>query len=1238
MPLNNRSLVVFVVFLLASFATAAPISRITKPIDINQRKVVSGTVHRLAQPQFDRGMVDEGMPMTYMILALRPSAAQQVEFETLLAEQQNPDSSNFHKWLTPESFADRFGLSQSDQFKVTQWLTSEGFTVNESGRGRNWIAFTGTAGQVSRALHTSIHRFQVNGETHYANTSDPSVPDAIAEVTSGFIGLHDFHLQSYAKQAKPNATSGTLHYLAPEDFSTIYDIAPLYSAGFDGTGATIAVVGESNIALSDLRSFKTRFNLPANDPKVVFYGGINPGTNTSVAEADLDLEWAGAIAPKAALYYYYGQDVFTATITAINANIAQIITFSYGGCELNFPAPFYRSIFQQASAQGITVLAASGDTGAAACDYAGFEPQVSQGGRVSFPAVLPEITAVGGTQFAEGTGTYFRPTNSANGGSAISYIPEEAWNESDDTAPVSGGGGASVIFPKPAWQQAPGVPNGNVRYVPDIALNASASIDPYYVYTQGGPALFGGTSVPTPSMAGVVALLNQYLVKNGTLKKPGLGNINPQLYRLSQAAPSALHDIVAGTNKVACIQGSVDCLTGFIGYAATPGYDLATGLGSLDVNSLFNSWNTTGKSVSVSLSVNSARVTLNDVVIATLTVTGTDAVPTGTVDFSIGGTALGSATLTPGSGNTSMATLSLPVGTFVAGTYVLVAQYSGNAIFNGGGATANIQITVPPNASAITLTAPVQVWPATPADPQGVLYQTTLTLRERAGVPAVVTGFTIDGVVQNVSQYFPTTAIPANTNLSITVTLKNLLAPATKTFGITGIDAAGVVWKRQATVTYFPVPLFDDFAITAYPSTISQDVRNKLCQWPVRLTIDDIGGFGSTLSAIFVGGVDYSDQITPIFGTPRLQELGSLQGTLCLNDVKVPGTTTIEVDRSDGYLRQIAVSFTGPASAASTLAVTPPTVSLASAPGQVSTAILAVNLADNLQSWTAIVTPGNRTTGWLTATQLAGSGSGQISLTASGAGFEPGVYRAIVTVQALGTSPQSVSVPVTFVYNGSAGTMITGLGNAFSQSQPTLAPGMLLSIVGSNLSNTTRAIASDPFPYGADGVSVQVNGLQAPILFVSPTQLNIQVPYGAGAGPGVIGVNNNGQVAGMAVQIAPSAPGIFIGATPSVNQDGVVTLYLTGAGEVSNLITTGTAPDLKTAAANLPKSILPLQATVGGYPVFVQFAGIGAGLVGITQVNLIVPESVPLGLQDAVITINGVPSNPARITVLPPKR
>jgi uncharacterized protein (TIGR03437 family) len=1234
---SQKLVSIFILSLGFAGAAAAAPDRVTRPVNVNQTRALSGHARSLAQPQFDRGPVDPALRMEYMMLVVQPSAAQQAELDLLLAGQQNPSSPLYRQWLTPEEFGNRFGLSPADHSKVVAWLTSQGLAVNESGRGRNWIAFSGAAGQVSRALQTPIHRFQAGGETHYANTVEPSVPEALAEVIGGFIGLDDYQLQSFVRRVSPEYNSGTSHYLAPEDFATIYNVGPLYQAGFDGTGQSIAVVGQSAVPISDIRSFRTRFNLPANDPKMALYGGADPGYTSSQIEGDLDLEWAGAIAPKATIYYVYGASALTAIAAAVNLNVAPVITVSYGSCEIGWRLSYWRAIAQQANAQGITILNSSGDSGAAGCDPQGDMPFAAAGRMVDFPAVLPEITAVGGTQFVEGTGAYWASANSSNLGSALSYIPEAVWNESGSAGLGSSGGGASLLYAKPVWQTGPGVPDDQARDVPDISLSA-AGHDGYIVISSGSMGAVGGTSASAPSMAGIMALLNQYQVSKGFQQKPGLGNINPQLYRLAQSAPSAFHDITAGDNIVNCAQGSPDCLTGSFGYQAGPGYDMATGLGSVDVNNLATLWNSSTNAVTIWLYVNTAKATLNDTIGMTATVaaaTGSGA-PSGNVDFSVNGLKLGSSPLRS-TGGQQEADLFFPA-YFIGGTgtFTLVAQYSGDTAFSGGGATNTIQVTLPSGAAAIVPSAPDTVWPS-PPDAQGLSWQTSLSLREAAGVSAILTGFTIDGMPQPLAQYYPSPEILAGRTMSATIVFRNLATPVTRTFGFTGVDAGGHTWSRQIAVNYLALPPDSGPVVSATPLIVAQNpAADPSCQWSVQLNIDEAGGnAGLVESGLMVGGVDWSSRIPAIFGTERLASWNGLLGTLCLGDIVPPATETIQIETS-GLTQEVVVSLAGPAANPTRLSTAPASVAMvAASASQPAQATLALNLADTTAPWTLSVFPANRTTAWLGVSQFSGTGPAQLDLTASGAGFKPGAYRATLVIQSASAVPQSIAVPIMFVLGGNtSGVSIDGVANPATYSTAA-SPGMVVAIFGTGLASATSTASGTPLPYSLGGVSAAVNGIAAPLAYVSPTQVDIQIPYEVGAGPAVLGIDNNGEIAGFQFQISASAPGIFADAagylvsTPAVPAGGTATLLLAGAGEVSNLMRTAYSPS--SATSNSP--LLPLSVTVGGEPVFLQTVGLAPLQFGVTQVKFTLPASVPAGVQPVVVTVGGVSSPPVNVTV-----
>jgi uncharacterized protein (TIGR03437 family) len=1174
------------------------------------------------------------MRLDDIMLLVKPAASQQAELDQLLADQQNPSSPRFRQWLTPEEFGNRFGLSAADHSKIVAWLVSEGFTVKESARARNWISFGGTAGQVAKSLRAPIHRLRVDGQMHFANLAEASVPEALADVVAGFLGLDDFQPKSMAHAAEPQYNSGSSHYLAPEDYGTIYNIAPLYQAGIDGTGQSIAIIGQSNILLSDIRAFRTRYNLPANDPKVILYGGTDPGFSSGAQlEANLDIEWAGAVAPKASIIYIYGANAFTAMITAIGQNLAPIISSSWGTCELNASPSAFRAYAQQANAQGITIVSSSGDAGAAGCDTQGSEYFAARGRALLFPAVMPEVTAVGGTQFVEGNGKYWASSNSANLGSALSYIPEAAWNETGSSGLLSTGGGASLLYSRPAWQNGPTVPAGSARLIPDVSLSA-AGHDAYLVTYLGSTYAVSGTSASAPSFAGILALLNHYQVTNGFQKQPGLGNINPQLYRLAQAAPGAFHDITAGDNIVPCALGSPDCLTGSYGYRADLGYDMATGLGSIEANTFVTSWNTPANGVTVRLVLGASHVNVNDTVSVTALVTPStgSGTPTGTIEFSSNNLALGSVPLT----SRGSADLTFPaylLGT--TGSFSLTASYSGDAAFSGGGASASLQVTVPPAGAAIIPSAPTAVWPGFP-DERGLNWSTAISLREAAGVPAIITGFTIDGQPQSLAQYFPSPQILPSTTVRLTVVLRGLAPPVSRTFGFTGTDATGQNWSRQVTVNYMPVPVESFFNLAATPLTVTQNTSaDPSCQWAVQLNVDDIGGYAQQITNLWTGNasLNLNAQVPAIFGAARMDAWSGLQGTLCFGNLTPPTSTYIEVDRGDGA-QQVMVTFTGPPANPGKITASPSSVSLSTTGGATSAqATLSISLTDKTQQWTASVFPNNRTTTWLSLSQRSGTGPAQITLTAAATGFAPGAYRALIVFQSPNAIPQTVTVPVMFVVNASgSGTAITRIANP-ANDKAGFAPGMLLNVFGTQLANTTASTTATVPSLSLAGVTATVNGLPAPVLSVDPGQLTIQIPFEAGAGPAVLGVNKNGEIAGYLFQLAPSAPAIYTDPNLSANAGAYATIYVDGIGETAPLLRTGSTASKSTPVTSLAKPALPLSVTVGGVPALIQFAAIPPGLIGVAQVNFLVPTNVTSGVQPVVVTVGGVASAPVNLTV-----
>lgn len=658
-------------------------NRILRPVDAAQFAPIRGTAHPMARAQFDRGRTETTRAVSAS-LTFRLSPAQQADMDLLLRQQQDRTSPNYHKWLTPEKYAARFGMTSGDLTKVTSWLQSQGLTVDSISRNRNEINFSGSVGQVEYALKTELHNYVINGEQHFANATDVAFPAAFSSQVLGVRGLDDFRPKPRIRP-HPRFTSNVSgnHFLIPGDFAKIYDLP----ANLDGTGVTIAVVGQTIVNHTDLAAFRTAAGLPAATSSNFITTNV-PGTGTiptctgDETEADLDLEWSEGVAKNATINYVVAglgtgttcnnrtNNVFDALQYAITKPIGQVISISYGNCEANLGTSFVRTMqqwAQEANAQGQTISGPAGDDGAADCESA-TATSASHGLAVDVPAAIPEVTGVGGSEFSGDAGVcannactggtapadspYWSGSNSTtSGASALMYIPEVTWNDTNSSQISAGGGGASTIFGKPSWQTGTGVPNDGKRDVPDIALSGSNGHDPYLICSQDffsgvtSPptsctngfrasdqtlAAIGGTSAGAPTFAGIVALLNQATGSNG------LGNVNPMLYGLfaNNAATNVFHDITSGTNKVPCTSGTTNCPAGTtsIGFTAGAGYDQVTGLGSLDVTKLVNAWLAASPTADFSLDGLVSKISAGQTGSSTVTVTALNGFA-GTVDL-----------------------------------------------------------------------------------------------------------------------------------------------------------------------------------------------------------------------------------------------------------------------------------------------------------------------------------------------------------------------------------------------------------------------------------------------------------------------------------------------------------------------------------------------------------------------------------------------------------------------------
>jgi hypothetical protein len=628
-----------------STSSTAPAPLITQTIDETRLVELKGNVHPAVHTATDLGAASDSLMLHRMMLVLRRSPAQQAALNKLADSQKNPNSPQYHKWLTPAQFGARFGAAPQDISTITRWLQSHRFSVESVANAKNMIIFSGTNAQLESAFHTTMHQYrsalpktaQANTNTapgtaappdnllHYANSNNPSIPEALAPAIVGIVSLNSFpilpqHIVAGVVRPQPGSNKWkmiqaihpapqfntsingeTVFAVSPSDFATIYNVQPLWNAGIDGTGQTIAISQESDINPADVDSFRSFFGLPPKHLNII-NNGPDPGLVTAgniESEADLDVEWSGAVAKNATVDLVVsgstettnGVDLSSQYI--IDNNLAPIMSVSFGECELALGSAgnqFYNEIWEQAASEGITVLVAAGDSGSASCDQNNPLGAAQDGLTVSGEASTPFNTAVGGTDLY-GTfldpSTYWNTTNDpTTQQSALGYIPELPWNNScgnpqflavlqangstDATEEafcndpsgqglgvVGGGGGPSNCtvsnsddtctsgYPKPTFQTGvPGIPSDSARDLPDVSLFAGNGLwGSLYVFCESDATPDGKCGFTTSDV--------EHLAAGGTsFAAPAFagimalveqktnsiqGNVNYDLYKLAAA-------------------------------------------------------------------------------------------------------------------------------------------------------------------------------------------------------------------------------------------------------------------------------------------------------------------------------------------------------------------------------------------------------------------------------------------------------------------------------------------------------------------------------------------------------------------------------------------------------------------------------------------------------------------------------------------------------------------------------
>ncbi|MBZ5507999.1 MAG: choice-of-anchor D domain-containing protein [Acidobacteriia bacterium] len=1090
-----------------------------------------------------------------MILVLQASPEQEHALNTLLDQQQDKTSPNYHRWLTPDDFGQRFGVAPEDLQKVADWLGTHNLAVEKITASRRGVIFGGTAGDVERAFHTEIHRYLVNGEHHFSNSTDISIPGALHPIVSGVHAINDFGpkpLHSItSSMLGPGIGMNALftgvasaHFLAPGDFATIYNTAPLLNRGFDGTGVKIAIISLSDIDPQNVLNFRSLFlpGYPVNAP-TLFTPGQDPQRTADVneVEADLDIEWAGAIAPGATIINVASTSLETAATYAVDANVADIISVSFGSCEV--PASsIYQTLWAQAAAQGITVFVSSGDTGVAGCD-AQRATAAQFRYAVNMIASTPYNIAVGGTEFSENIGNalYWDTTNGSNLASALTYIPEQVWNETCANNTVTGdgtdcdsgtglwssSGGVSILYSKPNWQIGPGVPladpisvqtpiPGPHRYLPDVAL-AAAMHDGYMVCTfSSGCSLLGslwtgevadGTSAAAPSFAGIQAIIDQQYGRQGQANyvyyqlaaKPISGSCDST----SPNGPDPrciFRDITMGSNRVPCVVGASnpDCpLSGiFANSLATSGYDLATGLGSVNAANLFDNWlQATPRSTTLQLEItnpSSAVASPGQPVVLTAMLTVPDNAwgppPTGVVTIFDGTTQLGQfQPLVLDSTKTEYIT-TFTTSFSSTGTHSIQARYSDSNGNYLGATSPSLTVTIQAAQTLPTLTS-LAINPSSITTGQTAMVTATLS------GPAPNSGAQI-GLTSSNSSVFPLPAtinvapgqssgttppiVPGTVSSTTSVTVQGsynsssqiatvTIGPASTSSVLISLNAAQTSVTPGQTVTFTavlsgangPAPtgslsFFDTFngvatlvgtgALSAGPSGGQYTASGS----------EQLNAVGvHAITAIYNGDVHYGSAISNVANIVVQQsQSGPVLASLTITPFSIVG----------GFSPQGVITLTGPAPVGTTVFLKSNNTAFAQVPAQVDVTAGATTRAFLITTFFTTGTQGATITADYNNT-LAGASLTVLPVGISGVSFFPNSVTA-------GT-PANITV------------FLTGPA----------APGTILSLVSSDPS-VLQVPSSVPLPTGA--TSVSVTGATSPVAL--QTSVTLTATYNLNAG------------------------------------------------------------------------------------------------------------------------------------------
>jgi len=1017
----------------------------------------------------------------HLTLLLQRDPTVQAAFTQFLQDQQTPGNPLYHQWLTPQQVGALFGPTASDVAAVTNWLTVQGLVIDSVEPNQIMINVHGSTSVVASAFRTSFAYFPLNGEERRSAVNEPYIPTALGPVVASIYGLTDvpFYPHSVrsgpvqlpsagsATTSQPQYTSSTgAHYMTPGDFAIVYDVNSVYSAGNKGGGNvttngtskanSVAIIGQSRVAATDISEFAALTGIGSSYTlNTVIPGasvnGADPGPVCTIANAatcstgddqgeqTLDVDRVLGTAPGAVIDLIANSaSTSTGIQGAMQWNVSTLVdpvmTISYGGCEAvnsQSTATFFDSLFSTAASEGISTFVSSDDSGVNGCAPGNAANTKVYTASMNVLCSSSWVTCVGGTEFNDTTGSYWGPSTGyvAPLTSALSYIPEGAWNEPGTTAPFltsASGGGPSIYISKPTWQAGTGVPNDGARDTPDVAYPAAIH-DGYLAcldYATGSasktcPAgyayIYGGTSAAAPAMAGVAALLN---AKLGTAQ----GNLNPLLYKLAATTSNGVfHDITPATSGVGTCSLTVPSMCnnstpgssalsttatgGQQGYAVQAGYDMVTGLGSIDVANLLTAAAATKVSTTLALTTVSPNpVAVSTTVTLTSTLTRSSTTPgaaTGTVSFYYTPTG-GSATLI-GSAVTISNNVATTTTTFsTAGTYTITAVYSGDTNYATSLATGVSLVVNPgPSFTVVPVTTTYNlISGATTGNTDVITLTSTNSFVGSVVVTCAVTN--VSGTAAgSCTQTTPVTLTSGNTGTS-TLTITTI--PGTS--GVLNVTVTGTSGTTVVTSSTITVNLTaSSYTLAALPTTISI-AGNATTGNTTSVTITSVNGFAGTVTvscasslttiATCTGGSAAVTASTPghvtVIVTPIIHTSGTATLTLSGSGVPTGGTIAATTSTTVG----LTVTTVG----STTTVVAAPTTVVSGSPTTLTATITGASINGN---------PTGLVTFYAGATTI---GTGTASTTA-------GVTTA--TYVYTPSAPSSTPVAITATYAGDTG-------------------------------------------------------------------------------------------------------------------------------------------------------------------------------------------------------------------------